>query len=798
MGAVGWALARFGEGLLVMYLGHSRNGDGDGVNESLKVHLVEVSNRVAGFMSIWGYEGAGLIAGLFHDLGKYADQMQRRLRSPRTVEGRNHTAAGAYYIAYQHKNSAAVALAVLYHHGGLKRMFLNRKELLQYISNGFSDVPDRYTETNLNILMDRFRSEFFEIPSVTIPRLLNGKIASDMLDVRLMASALVDADFIETEAHFAGDASVLRRYRPEGVALNEDRALQAVFSYLKGRTTDNAVVRDVRQHLSADCQQAGALPPGAYFLTAPTGAGKTLAMLLFALIHAKKNGLRRIVLVMPFLNIIDQTAKMYREIFSKANGFSANYVLEDHSLAGFKGDEASDDLEEDENRTRKLLTENWDAPIVLTTSVKFFESLHASRNTGLRKLHRLAKSVVLFDEAQSLPPNLAPLSLATLSRLCENDSPYGSSVVFATATQPAFESISPMVKKFANYGWSPNSLIPNETVEMMFKAMSNRVHVEWRDQVPVALDELAVELVDNSSGQCLCIVNLKRHASQLVELVDKKLGGDAVFHLSTSMCLKHRDLVRDLVQKRLDSGEPVVLIATQCIEAGVDISFPRVYRALAPLDSIAQAAGRCNRHGEASGTVVVFLPSDEKGYFPPGYGEGISTTKTLLADYRRTGVDPSSVNLLNDPMFIRRYYKIFFELGGYAEERQEQALLHEAVVAGNFEEVSKHYKLIPGDMINVLVPYDQDAFNRLSAEVRDSGFMRGEEIRNWVARAREYSVGIYRPNPDAMKWQALEPVQFGAMLKYDNHDADWFICLPEAQYDSLCGLKLPDDFVGIC
>lgn len=780
------------------FLGHSKNGDGAGSPESLLVHVTAVASRASGFMKAWGQDFSGWIMGIFHDFGKYADQMQQRLKQPSVVEGKNHSAAGACFIAYHYKNSLPLALSVFYHHGGLKKFFGSRKKLLEWIAKEFRENPGEYTETDLELLAERCFSEMPDIPIDPVPVILSGNIAADMLDIRMMASALDDADFIETEAHFAGDQFVSRKYRPEGASLNVDKALRAVWTYVETRTTENEAVREVRQLLSTSCQKAGKMSLGAYFLTAPTGSGKTLSMLLFALLHAEEHGLRRIVLVMPYLNIIDQTAKLYREIFSEQNGFPQTYVLEDHSLAGFDGDADENDLENERNRTRKLLTENWDAAIVLTTSVKFFEALHASRNSQLRKLHRLAKSVVLFDEAQSLPPNLAALSLATLSRLSEPDSPYGSTVVFATATQPAFDSLSPVIDQFANYGWKPNPLIPDETVRSMFGSMSNRVCVEWHDQESIELEDLARELSEHPTQQILCIMNLKRHALRLAEFLVEEMGQGVVFHLSTSMCSKHRKAVLKEVQKRLDSEQPAVLIATQCIEAGVDISFPRVYRALAPLDSIAQAAGRCNRHGGETGTVVVFLPSDEKGYFPPGYGEGISTTKTLLADCRRQGIDPNTANLLNDPDFIRRYYKIFFELGNYTGERNEQARLHEAVAAGNFEEVSKHYKLIPGDMINVLVPYDRETFEKLAGEVKKREFMKAEEIRKWVSKAREYAVGLYRPHSDSMKWQGIEPVQFGAVLKYDNHDADWFICLPLAEYDSLCGLNLPESFIGVC
>lgn len=778
--------------------GHSKNDDGNGKPEPLVIHLNAVANRTSKHLRAWNYESSGIVAGIYHDFGKYADQMKERLVNPLKVPGKNHAAAGACWIAYHYKNSFPLALAVLYHHGGLKRFFGGRKEkMIEDVLKNFKDNPEDYTETDIAVLAERFFKEFPDVPLEPIPKLLSGKMAADMFDVRMIASALDDADFIETEAHFAGDSNVLRRYRPEGASLDADKALSAVMAFVNKKKTKNQTVHEVRSMLYSSCLTAGTKTTGIFTLTAPTGAGKTLSMLAFALQHARENALRRIVLVMPFLNIIDQTASVYREIFSEEDGFPENYVLEDHSLAGFKAIDAGEDLEDEGRRTQKLLAENWDAPIVLTTSVKFFESLHSCRNSQLRKLHRLAKSVILFDEAQSLPPELAVVSLATLSRLAAPNSPYGASVVFATATQPAFESLSPMIKKYSGYGWKPEFLIAEVGMKHLFDAMSGRVRVVWREQEQIELEDLADELVENGKNRSLCILNLKRHARKLAVLLEKRLGSDIVFHLSTTMCSSHRKNVLDKVLKRLDKDDPVVLVSTQCIEAGVDISFPVVYRALAPLESIAQAAGRCNRHGGETGTVIVFTPKDDKGFFPPGYGKGISVTRTLLAECRAKGSDPNELNLLNSQDFMRRYYNLFFTIGNYAEGRDSQNELFQAVDAGRFDIVSQNYKLIPGDMVNVLVPYNIEEFGRLSQMVQKREFMTAEEIRLWVAQAREYAVGIFRPAHDSLKWQALAPVQFGAVFKYDNHDADWFICLPEAEYNELCGLKLPENFVGI-
>jgi len=766
--------------------------------EPLTVHLTAVANRTSHYMEPWGHKFSGWLMGIFHDFGKYADQMKARLENPRKIAGRNHAASGACWLAHHYKNSLPFALAVLYHHGGLKCFWGSRKEMLKNILNDIQENPDGYTETNLAVLAERFFTDFPEIASQSLPKLMLEKMAAAMFDVRMATSALVDADFIETEAHFAGDLKVPRRYRPEGVPLQSEKALSAVMAFVEKKKTKNRIVQDVRNILFAGCLSAGNCHTGTYTLTAPTGAGKTLSMLAFALRHARDNDLRRVVLVMPFLNIIDQTANVYRQIFSEESGFPENYILEDHSLAGFESTDDGDDSEDERRRTRKLLAENWDAPIILTTSVKFFESLHASKNSQLRKLHRLAKSVILFDEAQSLPPHLAAISLATVSRLAAPNGPYGASVVFATATQPAFEALSPLVEKFSGLCWEPKSIIPENNVRHSFDSMSGRVRVFWREQVQIEFETFADELASEEERQILVILNLKRHARNLAELLKRRMADDAVFHLSTTMCSRHRKKVLEKVESRLDVGEPVVLIATQCIEAGVDISFPLVYRALAPLDAIAQAAGRCNRHGGKTGTVIVFIPKDDKGFFPPGYREGISVTKTLLNECRTAGINPDEQNLLSSPEFIGRYFKRFFTLGNYVEGRDSQFELFQAVDAGHFDLVSQKFKLIPGDMVNVLVPYNKEEFDRLSQIVQRREYMTVEEIRQWVAKAREHAVGIFRPDHDSFKWQALAPVQFGPVFKYENQDADWFVCLPEAEYDELCGLKLPEHFVGIC
>ncbi len=783
-----------------LFLAHSRNGDGRGVQELLKDHIKYVAIRAKSYANHWGYGYACELAGIFHDLAKYADQFQARIRDPQNIKGRDHWSLGALYIASQFVGSLPIALAIMGHHIGLNQLPENRKSLCRLIAQTIQQNPEKYTETNLALLVKRFEIDTgTKLPSFTIPPILSGKMCADMLDIRMIFSALVDADFVETEAHFNGDATIRRRYRPEGPSLDTEKMLEVLNKHIKikSNSTDGSPVSKVRQSLHNTCIDASKSSPGVFTLTAPTGAGKTLSILSFALRHAKEHNLRKIVLVMPFLNIIDQTVQIYMELFSKEKGFPDNYVLEDHSLAELKASKRVFDSEDELLRTRTLLSENWDAPIILTTTVKFFESLHENKPSRCRRLHPLSKSVILLDEVQSIPPHLAIPTLATLTRLADPDGPYGSSVVFSTATQPAFDHMSSEIEKYSSTGWHPREIVKDST--QMFADMSERFHVSWREDTPISLEDLANELCQEDNRQSLCILNLKRHAAELAELLCVKISEDEVYHLSTNMCPAHRLAVLDMVNKSLKSKKDVRLISTQCIEAGIDISFQRVFRALAPLESIAQAAGRCNRHGFLDkGIVTVFVPEDEKGFYPKGYGEGIATTTTFLTELRKSGKNPDNLNILNSQELLRNYFKIFYSLGDYTGDREEQRALFEAIQAGSFEDVAVNYRLIPGDMINVLVPYDRERFEILKERVTSGTFFTAQAIRKWVAEARELSVSIYRPKLDSPVWQVLQPIQFGPKFKYDNQEADWFYCLPDAEYDPLLGLKLPKEFINIC
>jgi CRISPR-associated helicase Cas3 len=611
-----------------------------------------------------------------------------------------------------------------------------------------------------------------------------------MLDVRMLFSCLVDADFLDTESHFNGTPQGKQR-RPPGVRLQAETALRQLDAHMteliRQKPPGSSDVADVRAELWRAVNVAAEMPTGLFTLTAPTGSGKTFAMLQFALRHALRNGLSRVVLAVPYLSIIEQTAREYRKVFA---GESEHYVLEHHSLAGLGQEGSKSDAEgsayEDTERQRRLLSENWDAPIVLTTNVQLLESLFSNRPAACRKLHHLRDAVILFDEAQSLPQGLAVPTLAALSHLSAASR---SSIVFATATQPAFESLDEAVKRYTVSGWRPAEIVPAHTD--MFRRLK-RVEVQW--PVPNEASswaEIADLLGSDETPHSMCVVNLKRHALALLNAMQ---GSDGLFHLSTNLCSSHRRAVLAAVHERLDSPtqQACRLISTQCIEAGVDLDFPLVYRAMAPLESVAQAAGRCNREGRLNaldkfGHVRVFEPVQDTGsrryMFPTfAYWQATEVTSNLL----RAGGGNIDIN---EPQVFRRYYSELYDLSKPTDQNED---LSEAIAALHFPEIARRYRLITQDAIQIVVPWAQrmDDYEALRAEA-----MRGIDGQ-WIRRAQALAVSIYRPNPGHPAWGHLPP----ANLRRGGSSDEWFVLEdtnrhdPDRRlYDDILGLRLPGE-----
>ena len=777
------------------FLAHS--GNAGGRCEVVREHIQPVAHRAAGFAAPFGGEEQAFAGGLLHDLGKYSERFVRRLTDRSAGPAGDHATAGAILALSCYKELGGIpAAAILGHHGGLDTIEADWRRWATSLAERVRQAPESVTEPDVKLLVERFRADGFDFPPVQDGLMPRGVDADDMLDTRMLFSALVDADFIETEAHFAGGEQEPRRYRRQGPPLQPQRALAALQAHLEmlgDASTASVDIARVRRVLQDSCLAASEEPRGIFTLSAPTGSGKTLAMLIFALKHAAVHGLRRVVLVMPFLNIIDQTARLYRQLFSTEAGFPENYVLEDHSLAtaevGGHGDEQSES-----ERLRRLLAENWDAPIILTTNVQCLESLMSNRPSACRKLHRLADSVVMFDEVQTLPRELAVPTLGTLSRLSDR---FGATVLFATATQPAFEHLNESVREIATAGWVPRSVLGVDGERELFSVSARRTLVQWEHGTPVALEEIADRLARDPSSQLLCIVNLKRHAQHLAGLLRDR-NTEGLFHLSTTMCPAHRQRVLAEVQRRLAMGEPVRLISTQCVEAGVDIDFPVVFRALAPLEAIAQAAGRCNRNGRLprAGRVHVVKPLDDEGrvIYPPGYKQAAQVTENYVNRKLAEGV--RSEAFIHDPDVLSRYFRELYALTGTDTRSDAQASeLRQAMLEGNFGVVASKYRLIAADTINILVAYDEDEFKRLVRQIRSPERRQPGDLRAWVAAARPLTVAPYRPKKDWPTWQHLDPIYFARHPAADEAP-DWWAALQGLKYDKVVGMEESEEWQG--
>ncbi|MCX7673429.1 MAG: CRISPR-associated endonuclease Cas3'' [Thiobacillaceae bacterium] len=752
---------------------YAHSGNATGRWHPLSEHLVAVAHLAETFVQGEAWAAEARLAGLLHDLGKYGDAFQQRLKG--TASGLDHWSAGAWLALKQ--RCAAAALAIQGHHVGLQHLDRTALGGLDPIHMAACHpLGLRLTAPSIDELVSRLQGDGLTLPQID-RTLLGASLESSiprMLDVRRLFSALVDADFLDTEAHFQGDAGG-KRYRQPGPSLNAQAALKAVLDFIRhtrAACTAAAHVQEVRQRLLDACLAAANQDTGLFTLTAPTGSGKTLAMLAFALRHAAIHGLQRIVVVIPYLTIIEQTASIYRSIFAADPQFGEHFLLEHHSLAGLGDERQRQDNEGEEgtlshaDRCDRLLAENWDAPLIVTTSVQFLESLFSNRPAACRKLHRLQRAVILFDEVQTLPATLAVPTLAALSHLA---SAWRSSVIFATATQPAFNHLDGAVRKAAAPGWRPREIVPD--VPALFAPMK-RVQIQWGSpDSPVAWESLAESM--RQEPQVLCIVNLKRHAKELWE----KLDDPDAYHLSTNLCPAHRQAVLEEVRARLKSERPVRLVATQCVEAGVDLDFPAVYRAWGPLDAILQAAGRCNREGRrpCPGRLWVFLPEDE-AYPPGGYAQAAQVAKMLL---RRHG---EAMMRVDEADFITAYYRELYDLTGMEQSRKAQAILA-AVCAGDFPEVARAYRLIEQDTINVLVPYAPliDLYQDLCTAVERQGL-----TSEWIRRARPITLNLFRPKDEDPIWEGLLPVPLaGWRLRERN---DWFIYTVAENYHPRLGL----------
>jgi len=655
-----------------------------------------VAERAKDFADAFGAGQLGCIAGLCHDLGKYSSEFQRRLEGSGVRV--DHSSAGAALLFGKYGPvGRLLAYAVAGHHGGIPDGGdSGESSLLWRVKR--KDIPDfsAYIE---EIKLPDSAPRLPICPQTCWPGF------SVSFFVRLLFSCLVDADFLDTEAFTAPTKS---RWRSVDVDFGDlERRLTG---HLGGLTASArpTVVNRKRGEVLEDCLAAAEHEPGLFTLTVPTGGGKTLSSLAFALRHAQLHGLRRVIYVIPFTSIIEQNARVFR------SAIGPDLVLEHHS--NFICPEASDD---DPPSPIELAEENWDVPLVVTTNVQFFESLFSNRPSRCRKLHNIARSVVILDEAQMLPVETLRPCVAAICELSRN---YGTTVVMCSATQPALGGLFPE-------GIRPREIARNPSD--LYTAL-RRVHVR---NLGVATDQEIVTRL-RQHDQALCIVNTRKHARQVFELLGK---GPSHFHLTAAICPIHRAERLDEIQSRLKRGEACRVISTQLIEAGVDVDFPVVIRAIAGIDSIAQACGRCNREGRSKrGEVFVFTPAEGEGLSHLWFARTAAIARTILEREE----DPLNLEVVR--CFFEELY--FYEgsrsnCGNRPSGLDSKGIMERMEVAARhlefpFREVSELFKIIGEETVGVVIPFD-DKCQRLLGKVRALGISR--DLRR---RLQPYAVSL--------------------------------------------------------
>lgn len=690
-------------------------------NQSILSHLEGTAVIAERFAKSFGGQEQARTAGLLHDIGKYSDGFQKRLKGGKKVD---HSTAGAKVAMAQ--KQPEVAFAIAGHHSGLpdggsKTDTMDSPTLCGRLKKPVEDC-------------DLWKSEVNLPSSVTRP-----PIAQDGFSVsfytRMLYSCLVDADFLDTEAFMQGKAR-------KGNYASMGQMLERLKEYISPWWAAETVLNQKRCEILRQCFERGKKESeGLFTLTVPTGGGKTVSSLAFALSHAVAAGKERVIYVIPYTSIIDQTAEVFRKVVGEEN------VIEHHSGADFSVPEG----EADPTLYRKALaTENWDAPLIVTTSVQFFESLYANRPSRCRKLHNLANSVIIFDEAQTLPvPYLRPC-VAAIAQLVQF---YHSTTVLCTATQPVLQ---PLFDELAS-GLVSREICPDTENLYQFFRRTTLISAGIKTE-----KELLSQL--GSVPQGLCVVNRRATAQELYQGLEE----EGRFCLTTLLCPADRKRLLEETRQRLTDGMPCRVVSTSLIEAGVDVDFPAVWREEAGLDSILQTAGRCNREGKrATEDSKVTIFSLESQTVPAMIQQNVDATRSVFSRFD----DPA------EPAAIESYFQFFLTLKGNAALDSQNVLeaFHHGMqgVLFPFSSVAEKFHLIENQTVTIYLPVGEGAelVNQLKL---------GYATRSLYHRLGQYSVNVY---PDHLKnlldAGAAEPVGDGNYILTDT-----------TLYDNLTGLSL--------
>lgn len=664
-----------------MYLAHI--SDDKLREQTIREHLEGVAKLSAEFAASFDSEEWGYGCGLVHDIGKYSAEFQKRLRGGAKVD---HATAGAQEL-YRNKN-VMQAYCVAGHHSGLPDGG-SPAEPATFYGRMKKDLKD-YQAFKEEIEIPAF-------PALPLKPIGRGGFSAAFF-IRMLFSCLVDADYLDTEHFMRPESNTRGNY--DSIEQLFDRLYKHIASWLTNY--DENTVNGKRSAILRACLEKGKKQQGLYQLTVPTGGGKTISSLAFALQHAGEHNLKRIIYVIPYTSIIEQNARVFKEILGSRN------VLENHCSV------VCDNTEELENM--QLAAENWDKPVVVTTNVQFFESLFANKSSKCRKIHNISNSVIIFDEAQMLPVNYLKPCIRAISELIYN---YHCTAVLCTATQPALKDFFPDFMK-------AEEICPNVKGQYEFFKRTEVINIG-----EISEEDLISYLEEKD--QVLCVLNSRKRVQRVFE----SLKGEDVYHLSTYMYPAHRRRILKEITERLKDGRACKLIATSLVEAGVDFDFASVFRELAGIDSVIQAAGRCNREGNRNrvdcDTMVFTLEQDEDIHIPAQLKLPISAAKQITGKYED----------ITSPEAIHEYFKRLYRFRG--EGLDTKSILEDfekgiPSFSFPFADVAGKFHIIESETKTILVDMEEEA-----ADIAER-LRRGDHSRELFRAAGQYCVNVYENN----------------------------------------------------
>ena len=672
--------------MVLQYYAHVReSSDGNKEYQTVAKHLIGTAELCRAFAAAFGAEKDGELAGTAHDIGKCTAGFQDRLLNGGPVV--DHATAGA--IACAKRGNRYVSACVAGHHGGLQD-FGNMRTARRDDGTFYGRLLKGREEGCL----EHCGESGVALPMAAISAAQGLNTLQASFWTRMLYSCLVDADFLDTERFMNGE-------RDRGGCDDMAALLARLRAYIEPWQTPTTELNRLRCEILNTCMEAGRKSKGVYTLTVPTGGGKTVASLAFALRHAVEYGMQRVIYVIPYTSIIDQNAQVFRDILGSGN------VLEHHSGVQF---DLSDGAAAEDVR-KALATENWDMPVVVTTAVQFFESLYAARSSQCRKLHNLANSVIIFDEAQMLPlPHLRPC-VAAMASLAEQ---FHSTVVLCTATQP---SLDDLLRTYA-----PSCPV-TELCPQTALLYDRFCRVTFRQAGTLTDEALAEQL--SEQRQVLCIVNSRKAAQSIYAL----LPPEGSYHLSTLMIPAQRQTLLGEIRERLRQGKLCRVVSTSLIEAGVDVDFPAVYRELAGLDSVMQAAGRCNREGKRSAEDSIVTIFERTELPPLLFRAAIGAAREALGE----GRDPAA------PETMARYFRSLRSLTGDALDKQGVIKAFTQGIEGcefPFRTVAEKFRLIDQNTYTIYIPYGEGT--ALLQRLQD-----GECSRELYRKLGRYAVSVY-------------------------------------------------------